>query len=495
MNIVYILSDRHNAEFAGCYGSPITRTPHIDSIAERGTRFEHAYCISPLCTPSRAALFSGRYVHEIGTWDCAFPYTGTPRGWSHFFAEQGVDLVTIGKLDFHPDPDYRIADARLASYRENLNVFSLFREQDMPPRYLLIHRLRASGPSDTPQPFEEDDRVAEDAVRWLTEEAPTDRSWILNVNFLKPLPVWTPPGELWDYYDPLVRLEDLDERYREDPSRLHLYHRAFIRHTCGDLMRPEDLRRAHVGIHGTCEAVDRNVGLVLHALEQSGLADETLVVYTSDHGGCAGDHGDWCIGSMYEGSIRVPLVVAGPGLRSGRVETAPVSHHDLFQTFCDALDLEHPVHMRGTSLWDLLQGKKDASKPAFTLSEYHAAGFPSSIFAIRSGHDKYVENVGERPSLFDLEQDPLEMHDLVLERPEDPDVKATIRRLRMMLCEVCSPEAVDARAKADQRRLRRKLTDNGRMVQAMWRLGFQKNPEYLIPREELKPEDGQEPTP
>ena len=482
MNILHIQSDRHNAEFAGCYGNPITRTPHIDSIAERGTRFDSAYCLTPLCSPTRAGVVSGRYPHEIGSWSISFPYTGVPRGWAHYFSHQGVHVTTIGKVDFHPDSDHGIADTRLVQHRDSPEPLSLFREQEIQPRYGYLDRLRASGPADSP--FASDARVAEEAVHWFTEARPTDRPWFLSVNFLKPLPSWTPPRELWDYYDPLVRLEDLDERYTEDLSNLHPFNQTFVKHVCGDLMRPEDLRRAHVGIHGTCESMDGHVGLVLGALEQAGLPDETLVVYTSDHGGACGEHRDWGIGSMYEGSIRVPLVVAGSGLRSGRVETAPVSHHDLFQTFCDALDLEHPVHMRGTPLWDLLQGKKDAPKPAFTLSEYHAAGFPSSIFAIRSGHDKYVENVGERPSLFDLEQDPLEMHDLALERPEDPDVKATIRRLRMMLCQVCSPEAVDARAKADQRRLRRELTDRGEIVDMMWRAGYERNPERLIPRKE-----------
>jgi choline-sulfatase len=188
---------------------------------------------------------------------------------------------------------------------------------------------------------------------------------------------------------------------------------------------------------------------------------------------------------MYEDAIRVPLVIAGPGVQSGGLVTTPVSHLDLFQTICEALELESPEQMRGTSLWGLLRGEAQAEEPAFSLSEYHAVGFPASIFAIRSGQYKYVEYVGERPSLFDLEADPLEMHDLVVERPDDAHTRATCRRLRKMLCEVCSPEAVDAHAKADQRVLRRELTENGRLVEELWRVGYEKNPDRLIPQREL----------
>ena len=146
MNVVYILSDRHNPEFVGCYGNPITRTPHIDRLAAQGTRFTGAYCHSPICAPTRAAMMSGRYIHEIGVWDNTFAYTGIPCGWGHFFADQGVHLTTIGKIDFQRGSDCGVADSRLAEYRENLDVTSLFREQEILPRFDALPKFRATGP-------------------------------------------------------------------------------------------------------------------------------------------------------------------------------------------------------------------------------------------------------------------------------------------------------------------------------------------------------------
>ncbi len=484
MNVVLIIGDRHNPEFAGCYGNPITRTPHIDTIAERGARFDSAYCISPLCVPARAAMMSGRYVHEIGNWDNAFPYTGVPRGWGHFFAEQGVQLTTVGKLDFKPEADHGVQEERLPSHRESLDPHSLYREQGVQRRYHHLHRLRLAGPADASKEGSRDVQVAEDAAWWIAEERPAARPWILSVNF-NDLHRWTPAQERWDYYDPLVKLEDLDERYAEDHSYLHPHHRAWGHRSCGDLIQPEELRRGLVGYHGMCETMDQNVGRVLQALEETGILEETLVIYASDHGGSCGAHRMLDYGSMYDDSIRVLFVAAGPGLRPGAVESMPVSHHDMYATICEAVGFEMPEHMRGVSLMGLLRGEKDALKPAFTLSEYHGAGFPSGLFAVRSGPYKLIECVGERPILFNLEKDPHEMHDLVLEQGEDAEVKATVRLLRAMLCNICSPEAVDARAKADQRELRQELTESGQILHELWRRGYERDPDRMVSRQEF----------
>jgi choline-sulfatase len=397
-----------------------------------------------------------------------------------------VRLTTVGKLDFQPGVDRGIGEERMPVHRESLDIHSLFREEEILPRYHYLHRLRAAGPSPAARRPSGDTQVAEEAARWLREARPADRPWVLVVNF-NDMHQWTPPKDLWEYYDPLVKSEDLDERYFEDLSRLHPYQRIYTRHCCGDLMTPEEVRRGIAGYHGMCEKMDRDVGIVLKGLEEAGLIEETLVVYGSDHGGSCGAHRNLDYADMYESSIRVPLIVAGPGVRAGAVETTPVSTLDIYPTLCEAAGRELPVHTRGTSLWGLVRGEGGAPRPPFTLSEYHGAGFPASIFAVRCGSHKLVECVGERPMLFNLEEDPHEMHDLALERPEDPEVKATIRRLRKMLCEVCSPEAVDARAKADQRRLRAELKASGRLVEEMYRRGYERNPDRLIHRSEFLP--------
>jgi len=488
MNVVFLFSDQHNPFFSGCYGSRITRTPAIDSIAERGVRFENAYCASPLCVPTRAAMFTGRYVHEVGTWDNALAWTGSPRGWSHYFRDSGVRLTTVGKLDFKPGVDHGIEDERLAIHRGSLDIHSLFREQEIVPRYSKWRQMQATRPRDDYPDLTNDDRVEREAVRWLREDRPKDRPWVLNINFTNPHPGWAPPPELWDYYEQCVRLEDLPEKYFESPDKLHPYHRAFARHQCGDIATDEDMRRGHIGYHATCEIVDGNVGRVLDALAELGILDETLVLYASDHGETCRAHASWGKMMMYEDSIRIPLVVMGPGVRTGAVEPSPVSQLDLFPTICEATGLPIPEQFRGLSLWGQLTGQRDVPHSEFVLSEYHANGFPGGAFAIRSGRHKYVECVGERPMLFDLQDDPQELHDLVVQRPDDAQVRGTVRRLRGMLCQICSPEGVDVRAKADQRALRAQLLASGQLVEEMHKRGYEKVPDRLITRKEILPD-------
>ena len=386
MNVVLILSDQHNAEFAGCYGNPITRTPNIDGLAERGVRFDGAYCLSPICSPTRASMITGRYIHEIGIWDNVFAYNGFPRGWGHFFTERDLQLTTIGKLDFHPDAEHGIEEARLASHRDKLDIHSLFREQEILARHDLYHKHQETGPADSTDAFASDRAVADEAVRWLERERPEGQPWILTVNFNDNHRPWNPPRDIWNHYDERIRFDDLDERFTEDRSRLHPYHRIYGRHHVGELMSDENTRRALVGYHGSCEMLDRHVGQVLEAIEETGLAGETLVVYASDHGGTCGEHRNFDHGAMYEGSIRVPLIVVGPGIREGHAESTVVSMMDLFPTLSDAVGLEHPHWARGTSLMGLVKG--EAAGPDFALCEYHGAGFPASVFprACYRGH-------------------------------------------------------------------------------------------------------------
>jgi choline-sulfatase len=485
MNCVFIHSDRHNAEFAGCYGNRVTRTPFIDSIAARGVRFERATCLSPICAPTRAATMTGRYIHEIGVWDNVFSYAGVPHGWGHFFAEQGVCLTTVGKLDFDPEGDHGVEVERLALHRDNLDIHSLFREEEILPRYDLFRKHLDTGPADGLDAYARDAQVVEEAARWLREGRPADRPWVLVVNLNDLHRPWNPPRDLWNHYDPLVKWEGLDERFFEDRSRLHPFHRIYGRHHVGELMGPEETRRALVGYHASCEILDRSVGRVLEALEETGLREEVLLIYAADHGGTCGEHRNFDHGAMYEGSIRIPLVFSGPGVRSGAVDHTAVSAMDIFPTICEAVGLDVPDHVRGTSLLGLLQGAPDAPKPDFALCEYHGAGYPGSLFAVRSGLYKYVECVGERPMLFDLASDPHEMHDLVAEQPDSPRVQETIRRLRQLLYGVCCPEAVDARVKADQRARRKELAESGRLFEEMWKRGYERRTDRLVHRRDF----------
>ncbi len=488
MNVLFILSEHHNPAFLGCAGHPIVRTPHLDRLAGQGARFDYTYCGSPLCVPARAALWSGRYSHETGVWCNATPWDGRSGGWPAWLRDHGAHVTTVGKLDFAPGADCGIADERLARHRGSLDIHSLYREQPIIPRYSDIAYIRA--PRRREDYPDTDAPVLAESLRWLREDRPTDRPWLLNVNFLKTHPVWAPPPEVWDRYDPLVRFEDLPAKYRQSAEDLHPYFRTFSHHQCDGYTQPDDIRRAHVGFLAFCEILDAQVGSLLQALEDLGIADNTMVVYSSDHGAAVHAHHCWAIMNPWEDTARVPLIVRYPGGAKGVVDQTPTHHHDVLPTICEAMGLAPPADFRGHSLMNTAAGGDTAPRREYTFCEVHANGWPGAAFAVSDGHIKYVECVGERPAMFDLDTDPQELHDLVAERPEDPAVQEHIRRMRGHLGEICSPQAVDARAKDDQSRLRTELRLQGRLGQELVKRGYEAFAERLVPRREVLEELG-----
>lgn len=481
MNVLFILSDQHNPEYSACEGHRLARTPNIDRLADAGTRFRRAYCQSPICVPTRAAMITGRYVHEIGCWDNVFPYCGVPQSFGRHFAMSGIRMATIGKLDYLPGADHGIEETHRATHRENLDITSLYREQDILPRHDSWKKHLATGPADTSAAFASDAAVARRARQWLQEDAGRDhRPWLLVVNFNDLHRPWQPPRHIWDHYAGQLRFEDLDARFTEDWERLHPFHRDYARHHVGALMSQDDTLNAVIGYLGAVETLDRHVGQVLDALDETGRADDTLTIYASDHGGTVGEHRNFDHGAMYDGSIRIPLIFRGPGVRPGQVVDGVVSAMDILPTAAQALGAPPALFARGTALNDALAGDADAAAPDFALCEYHGAGYRGSLFAVMSGGTKLVECVGARPMLFDLDADPHEMTDLAAIPESVAKHNGTIETLRRRLYAICSPEAVDARAKADQRRRRAELATDGRLFEGLRKRGYVADAERLI---------------
>src|SRR6185503_10358325 len=206
------------------------------------------------------------------------------------------------------------------------------------------------------------------------------------------------------------------------------------------------VRRAITAYFGLVSFLDDNVGKVLRALEATGLAESTRVVYSSDHGDNLGTRGLWGKSTMYEESAGIPMIMAGPDVPAGRVCDTPVTLADGFPTFIQALGATPDPRDRdlpGVSLLDVARGHV----PARTiLSEYHAAGAITGSYMVRHGRYKYVHYVGMPPMLFDLGADPGERNDLAA----DPAHRATLAECESRLRAVVDPEAVDRQARADQ---------------------------------------------
>ena len=449
-NLLVLMSDEHNPQVMGVAGHPLAQTPHLDRLAARGTRFTSAYSTSPICVPARAGFATGKYQHQIGYWDNADAYDGAVPSWHHLLRERGHRVVSIGKLHFRglPGDDHGFSEELVPMHVVDGigDVKGLIR-QDIPRRNGYDKLAKLAGPGESPYTRYDRD-IAARAQSWLREEAPRhrERPWALFVSFVCPHFPLTAPPEFYGRY-PLERIP-LPKQYLERPEHPYLRdYDACVAYDAGFSGDHGKVRRAIAGYLGLVSFVDDNAGKVLRALEEAGLADKTCVVYTSDHGDNVGARGLWGKSTMYEESAGVPLILAGPGIATGRSCATPVSHVDLFPFFLECAGVPAPKNgYRGVSPLALAAGR-DADRAV--LSEYHAIGSTGGITMVRKGRWKYVHCVRYRPQLFDLENDPGELIDLA----GDPAHRMALASLEAELRRFCDPDEVDARAKRRQAEL------------------------------------------
>jgi len=484
VNVLLVTSDEHRPDALGCADHPHVETPTLDRLADEGTRFANAYCQSPLCAPSRASFATGRYVHETGHWDNATPYDGSPRSWGHHFTDHGIDVTTVGKLDFEPGCNDGFPDQRVPFHRETPDVNGLRRD---PPivREGARERIEAAGPADADGEAwytEREDRVTETAIAFLearadeaietdgagtegddgnsSDDAADERMdvndsepWLCWVNYILPhFPLIAEPS----YYDRYPK-RDVDLPIDYPAGDDHPILEELRAHFDGRDVDEATLRRTRAAYYALCTALDDRVGRLFRALDQLGLTDETLVIYASDHGEVLGDHGLWWKCCMYEPSVAVPLVIRGPGVEQ-RTLDAPVSLLDVVPTMADAVGIPHDPAWCGRSLLDVARGDApDENRVVF--SEYHAHGVSRGMFMLREDRYKYVYYPDNPDQLFDLESDPDELTNLALD-PAYEDLRTDFeRRLRSFLDE--DPDAIDEHAREDQReRLAELSTEN-----------------------------------
>jgi choline-sulfatase len=449
-NLLFIFSDEHNKKSLGCYGHPFVQTPHLDRLAARGTRFTSAYTNCPICVPARASVATGRYVHETGCWDNATAYSGNPASWGHRLMEQGHRAVSIGKLH------YTGSDARRNGFDEEIlplhivngkgDLLGLIREE-LPVRKGSAMLGPESGPGES-EYAEYDRNIRDAALQWLRNEGaqPGEKPWALYVGFVLPHFPLVTPQKWFDMYPearmPMPSQYDKAQRpshpFIDSLRKCQVYDEGFTDEAM--------VKRSLAAYFGLVSFMDDNVGQVLQALKDAGLEDDTLVIYSSDHGDNLGARGLWGKSTMYEESAGIPMIIAGAGVPAGAVCDVPVTLADVFPTIVECVGARFTpddVDLPGQSLVDIANGK---AGPRTILSEYHAAGAMTASYMIRRGRFKFVFYVGLPPMLFDLEADPDELQDL----GQDPSYAATLKECEAALRGVVDPEAVNARCRADQ---------------------------------------------
>jgi len=451
-NLLVLMSDEHNPKVAGYAEHPIVATPALDALAARGSRFTAAYTPSPICVPARTSLATGLPVHQHRAWDNAIAYDGRIRGWAHALRERGHHVASIGKLHYRGDAsdDYGFTECLLPMHITGGigDVTHLVRDPD-DIRTTGKNLIASAGPGESSYTLY-DRQVAAAAQVWLREIGARRHAhpWVLFVSMVAPhFPLTAPPEHYYRHIGqelPRPKLYGCAERPDHRYVRIYARRSDYDTHISG----PADLQRALAGYFGLVSFLDEQIGRILAALSETGLAETTRVIYTSDHGDNLGARGLWGKATMYEESAGIPMLMAGEGVPTGRRCTTPVTLCDVAATILDSVgarDAIDEMELPGVSLLRLAGAPP---RDRTVLSQFHTYG-PDAFYMLRDRRYKYVYYVGAPPQLFDLDADPEELTDLGADPAHAQQRAAFEARLRAIL----DPEATDSEAKADQARM------------------------------------------
>ena len=445
-NILWICTDQQRYDTIGALGNPYVSTPNIDRLVQSGVSFTHAFCQSPICTPSRASFLTGMYpsaVHVNGNGNEYFP--NRPPLVTRMLAEAGYDCGLIGKL--HLASAYGRIEPRVNDgYR--YWQYSHAPRDDWEKGHDYADWVRAKGHilgeliknvEGVPAELHQTTWCAEKTVDFIRQDR--DTSWLASVNIYDPHPPFNPPQTYREMFDPaempgpLFRETDLEQQKKleavdfqsrgQSPDRLDIKN-PIVPQSPGsstaadaDSIDARDAKSLQAAYYAMIKLIDDQVGRILESLEETGQREQTVILFTSDHGEMLGDHGLIQKGCrFYEGLVRVPLIVSWPGhFESGLKSDALVELLDKAPTLLEFAGLKVPDRMQGRSLLPILQGEVSENHHRdFVRCEYYdAIDMPDGTFATMyrdRSHKLVVYHGHQHGELYDLEADPREFENL-----------------------------------------------------------------------------------
>ncbi len=435
-NILFILSDQHNPKIAGFAGNGIVRTPSLDRLTAEGVTFDNAYCQSPLCVPSRMSMLTGQYCRTTGIYDNQDILPSNSRTFPRHFSENGYATCLVGKAHFNGE--------QFQGYQQR-PYGDLFGQAHQPdPRRLpenYAHGLgdipEQAGPSRIPLALTQTEITTAEAAKFLQTHVARSahHPFLLSVHYDKPHFPINPPEPYYRYYEQRV---DLSDHWHGEHGKDHLDSLVpFVRENFVSEgyynSSKESHRRALAAYYGCVEWIDNNIGRLLDVVDYLGLASNTIVVYASDHGEMASEHGAWQKMVFYEESARVPLIIRDPSrAKAGARCDAPVGLIDLYPTLCDAAGISTPDSCEGISLVSHLNGADSGEKTSerdHVFSESVLIKKPEHAGCmVRQGAFKYALYLDGCEELYDLENDPGERTNLAGSR-EHEDVRQSLKTL------------------------------------------------------------------
>lgn len=392
-NVLFMMADDLNNSL-GCYGHPQVKTPNLDKLAARGVRFDKAACQFPLCGPSRNSMLTGLYPNSSGILTNGQLFRQTIP--SHLslpqaFRQAGYFAARIGKLYHYNVPNSIGTNGHddPASWEMEINPAGADRLIDMPNIFSLLPGNYGGTLSwyASPSPDEKhtDGMMAREA-EWVLERCAKekDRPFFLALGFFRPHTPYVAPKTWFEGYpvEQMPVVSGVEEDQKDLPK-----------HALGSQKKEQenltdDLRRQAVQAYfSSISFMDAQAGRVLDALDRLGLAENTIVVFTSDHGYHLGEHGLWQKQSLFEESSRVPLLIAGPGVKKGGVAQAPVGLIDLYPTLAQMCEVKAPANLQGQNLAPILKDPTQLGRGWVLSQVVRGGGFKRAGASAARGDD------------------------------------------------------------------------------------------------------------
>ncbi|GJL82429.1 MAG: choline-sulfatase [marine bacterium B5-7] len=392
-------------------------TPNLKRLAERSKRFSHCYTPSPLCVPARAAFMTGLLPSRTGVYDNAAEFPASIPTFAHNLRRAGYYTALSGKMHF-------VGPDQLHGFEERLTTdiypadFGWTPDYQKPGErvdwwYHNLGSVTGAGVAETSNQLEFDDETGFHAEAELLRLARRldDRPWCLTASFTHPHDPYVTRQRYWDLYENSDLLEPITAAIEFDEQDAHSKRLYLANDHTRFVITPEDIRRSRRAWLGNLSYLDEQIGKLLAILDRCGMTDHTHIVLCADHGDMLGERGLWFKMSFFEGSSRVPLMIAGPGIEAGLIDT-PVSLLDVAPTLVDLASVnssELPLSIDGESLLPLMNGGRRHTP---VLMEYAAEGTVTPMVSIRDGRYKFNYCTEDPPQLFDLETDPAESTNL-----------------------------------------------------------------------------------